>query len=62
MSTPTADIIDLLAGIRSGDDLDAVRSRRPQARVNAQRSFEALLEQDRAGERLVDRSGGERDR
>ena len=44
MSTPTADIIDLLAGIRPGDGLDAVRSRRPQARENAQRSFEALLE------------------
>jgi len=44
MSTPSADIIDLLAGIRPGDALDTVRSRRPQARENAQRSFEALLE------------------
>ncbi|MDR6689464.1 CMD domain protein [Microbacterium sp. 1154] len=44
MSTPSADIIDLLAGIRPGDALDAVRSRRPQARENAQRSLEALLE------------------
>lgn len=44
MSTPTADIIDLLAGIRPGDALDTVRSHRPQARDNAQRSFEALLE------------------
>lgn len=44
MSTPTADIIDLLAGIRPGDALDTVRSQRPQARENAQRSFEALLE------------------
>lgn len=44
MSTPPADIIDLLAGIRPGDGLDAVRSRRPQARENAQVSFEALLE------------------
>ncbi len=38
------DIIDLLAGIAPGDPLDEVRSRRPQARENAQRSFEALLE------------------
>lgn len=44
MSTPTADIIDLLAGIRPSDALDTVRLQRPQARENAQRSFEALLE------------------
>ncbi|MCT9819153.1 CMD domain protein [Microbacterium sp. W1N] len=44
MSQPTADIIDLLAGIRPGDRLAAVRDERPQARENAQRSFEALLE------------------
>ena len=40
----TTDIIDLLAGISPGDALDAVRDQRPQARENAQRSFEALLE------------------
>ncbi|MGB4776932.1 CMD domain protein [Microbacterium sp.] len=40
----TTDIIDLLAGISTGDALDAVRAGRPQARENAQRSFEALLE------------------
>ncbi len=39
-----ADIIDLLAGIAPGQPLDAVRAHRPQARENAQRSFEALLE------------------
>lgn len=39
-----ADIIDLLAGVAPGDPLDAIRARRPQARENAQRSFEALLE------------------
>jgi len=44
MSTPTADIIDLLAGIAPGDALAAVRAQRAQARENAQRSFEALLE------------------
>ncbi|MEW1835167.1 CMD domain protein [Microbacterium sp. NPDC079995] len=40
----TADIIDLLAGITPGSPLAAVRALRPQARTNAQRSFEALLE------------------
>lgn len=44
MSQQTADIIDLLAGIRPGDPLSAVRDQRAQARENAQRSFEALLE------------------
>ncbi|MFT4234682.1 MAG: CMD domain protein [Microbacterium sp.] len=39
-----ADIIDLLAGIAPGSRLEAVRNQRPQARENAQRSFEALLE------------------
>jgi CMD domain protein len=44
MSEPNADIIDLLAGIAPGSRLDALRDERPQARENAQRSFEALLE------------------
>ncbi len=44
MTAPSVDIIDLLAGIAPGDALDAVRATRPQARENAQRSFEALLE------------------
>lgn len=38
------DIIDLLAGIAPADPLSDVRDLRPQARENAQRSFEALLE------------------
>lgn len=42
--TARADIIDLLAGIAPTDPLSAVRDQRPQARENAQRSFEALLE------------------
>lgn len=49
MTTGTADIIDLLAGIAPGDALSAVRAERPQARENAQRSFEALLEPADAG-------------
>ena len=44
MTTASADIIDLLAGIAPGDALAAVRDQRAQARENAQRSFEALLE------------------
>lgn len=40
----TADIVDLLAEIEPGSALDALRDQRPQARENAQRSFEALLE------------------
>lgn len=44
MSAPAADIIDLLAGIGPADPLAAVRDQRAQARANAQRSFEALLE------------------
>ncbi|MGI6877977.1 CMD domain protein [Microbacterium sp. gxy059] len=39
-----SDIIDLLAGIAPGSALDALRDARPQARENAQKSFEALLE------------------
>jgi CMD domain protein len=50
------DIIDLLAGIAPGDALDEVRNRRPQARENAQRSFEALLEPREPGTfRLAER-------
>ncbi|MFT4135573.1 CMD domain protein [Microbacterium sp.] len=41
---PRADIIDLLAHVAPGGSLDAVRARRSQARENAQRSFEVLLE------------------
>ena len=44
MTTASADIIDLLAGIAPGDALAAVRDQRAQARENAQRSFEALFE------------------
>ncbi|MFS0713066.1 CMD domain protein [Microbacterium sp. 2P01SA-2] len=49
MTTASADIIDLLAGIRPGDALSHVRDARAQARENAQRSFEALLEPAVAG-------------
>ena len=49
MSQPNADIIDLLAGIEPGSALATVRGRRAQARENAQRSFEALLEPEEPG-------------
>lgn len=39
-----ADIIDTLAQIEPGSKLDQVRRDRPQARDNAQRSFEVLFE------------------
>ena len=39
-----ADIINLLAGIAAKDPLDTLRDHRAQAKENAQRSFEALLE------------------
>lgn len=40
----TKDIIDTLAGIESGSDLDGIRARRVQARDNAQKSYLALFE------------------
>lgn len=49
MSTPSVDIIDLLAGIAPGSPLAAVRDQRAQARENAQRSFTALLEPENPG-------------
>jgi CMD domain protein len=44
MSIATPDIIDLLAGIEPGSSLDSIRSRRLQARENAQKSYLALFE------------------
>ena len=38
------DIISTLAGLAPGDPVDALRDRRPQARANAQVSFQALFE------------------
>src|SRR6266581_5454593 len=43
MSTETTDIIDLLAGIEPGSSLDGIRTRRLQARENAQKSYLALF-------------------
>jgi CMD domain protein len=48
MSTP--DIIDMLAGIKPGSALDAIRAKRLQARDNAQKSYLSLFEPIDAGD------------
>ncbi len=45
-TTVTTDVIDLLVGIDSGDVLDGLRAQRPNARENAQTSFDALFHSD----------------
>lgn len=42
----TADVIDDLVGIAAGDRLDLIRRRRPEARRQAQGSFDALFGAD----------------
>ncbi len=42
----TTDVIDQLVGIQPGDPLDSLRDQRPNARANAQASFDALLHSD----------------
>ncbi|GAA5152068.1 hypothetical protein GCM10025768_19470 [Microbacterium pseudoresistens] len=44
MTVATADIVDLLAGVAPQSRIHGLRALRAQARENAQRSFEALLE------------------
>ena len=43
MPETDTDVIDALAGIKPGSMLDAIRNRRPQARDQAQASYEALF-------------------
>jgi CMD domain protein len=43
------DIIDALGGIAPGSPVDDIRSRRPEARANAQRSYRALFQPDDPG-------------
>src|SRR5882757_9210046 len=43
MSTEPTDIIDHLAGIEPGSSLDSIRTRRLQARDNAQKSYLSLF-------------------
>lgn len=45
-----SDIIDVLAEIHPGSALDRVRAARPQAKENAQRSFEVLFEPEDTGD------------
>lgn len=40
------DVIDQLVGIAPGDALDALRDQRPNARANAQASYDALFDSD----------------
>jgi CMD domain protein len=49
MSEPTADVIDLLAGVERGSALDRIRDQRPAARENAQKSWAALFEPEEPG-------------
>lgn len=52
----TTDVIDRLVGIAPGDALDALREQRPNARANAQASFDALF----ASRELAEASQAER--
>ena len=38
------DVIDQLVGLQAGGAIDAIRNRRPQARLQAQQSYQALFE------------------
>ena len=44
MTSPTTDVIDLLVGITAGSPLDRLRAERPETRLNAQKSYQALFE------------------
>ena len=44
-----ADVIDALVGIEPGSPLDAIRARRPEARVHAQATYRALFAPDVPG-------------
>jgi CMD domain protein len=49
MTERVPDLIDQLAGIAPGSQLDAIRARRAQAREHAQKSFAALFEPSDSG-------------
>ena len=50
MSGTDTDVIDMLAGIKAGSALDAIRRRRPEARNQAQASYRALFAPEMPGE------------
>ena len=49
MAGTDADVIDALVGIAPGSPLDAIRARRPQARLHAQATYRALFEPESPG-------------
>lgn len=49
MNLQNRDIIDFLAGIEPGSRLDGLRAQRPETRLNAQKSYEALFEPEHWG-------------
>jgi len=49
MTLQNRDIIDFLAGIEPGSRLDGLREQRPETRLNAQKSYEALFEPEHWG-------------
>jgi CMD domain protein len=53
MSAADADVIDTMVGIRPGSALDAIRARRPEARVHAQKSYRALFAPEMPGDVAV---------
>lgn len=50
MTSRTRDIIDLLVGIEPSSPLDRLRGQRPETRLNAQKSYEALFEPVKEGD------------
>ena len=50
MAMDTHDVIDELVGIAPGSRLDAIRAERPQARENAQASYDALFNPSEPGD------------
>jgi CMD domain protein len=50
MMATNADVIDTLVGIKPGTPLDAIRTRRPEARTHAQATYRALFEPDAPGD------------
>jgi CMD domain protein len=50
MTSHSSDIIDMLAGIDPGSHLDELRAQRPETRLNAQKSYEALFEPGQDGD------------
>ena len=49
MSGTNADVIDALVGITPGSPLDAIRTRRPDARAHAQATYQALFAPESPG-------------